>query len=97
MRARWGARIAQFVSWTLNSNKPPQQKGEAKAMKLTIIMCLLGLLASLVLGCKTTGKTPDQRSTRETEQMQQTLRSIEAMMYRMDNKLDAINRKLPDR
>jgi hypothetical protein len=92
----WLVPAAHAFRWIRNINKSPQQKG-AKGMKLTIIMCLLGLLASLVLGCKTPGKTSDQRSTRETEQMQQTLRSVEAMMYRMDNKLDAINRKLPDR
>jgi hypothetical protein len=86
-----------ITCWTRNINKPPQQKG-AKGMKLTIIMCLLGLLASLVTGCQTPGQTPEQRSTRQTDrQMEERLRSIEQMMGRMDNKLDEINRKLPNR
>ena len=84
--------------WTLNSNKPPQQKGDAKGMKLTIMMCLLGLLASLVTGCKTASQTPEQRSTRQTDrQMEERLRSMEQMMWQMNGKLDEINRKLPNR
>ena len=67
-------------------------------MKLTIIVCLLGLLASLVTGCQTSGQTPEQRPARQTDQqMEERLRSIEQTMWRMDNKLDEINRKLPNR
>jgi hypothetical protein len=78
--------------------RPPPQKDDAKGMKLTLIMCFLGLLTNVVTGCKTPSPTSEQRPISQTDrQVEERLRSIEQMMYRMDNKLDEISRKLPSR
>ncbi len=67
-------------------------------MKLMILVCLLGTVACLTTGCQTSGQPTGQRPTGQGDkQIEEKLRSMEQMMWRMDHKLDEINQKLDRR